>query len=108
MATKAVNQRPKPLKLLLRDAGYLGTLEEFQKILQDTLKEHYPGWTADDLVCRPNDALAYIRYVNVRSGCLGSYSLEHSTILKALLNLRKQKKLEKTRDKEATSTEDQG
>lgn len=89
---------------MLRRANYQGTLEEFHHQLRFHLKHFWPGWTADKLICNPREAVQYCDKINRWMLACECFQLNDETILKALLNLRKQKKLETQRGKETPSS----
>ena len=62
--------------------------EKFRERLIDNLIHMFSGTTIDDLVCTPTDALAFCN--SIREGVASEY-LSDIVILKALINIRKQK-----------------
>ena len=65
------------------------SVDAFRMRLIKRLIEWFPNRTIDGLICRPAEALSYCE--QMRSD-VGSYSLCDAVILKALVNIRKQKK----------------
>lgn len=62
--------------------------EKFRERLIDNLVSDFPEKTIDELICTPTDALDYCN--RIRQG-VGSECLSDVVILKALVNIRKQK-----------------
>ncbi len=58
----------------------------FRHRLEELKAATSPSWTVDDLVCHPNDAIAYCDHVRADMGCS---NLEDFLILKTLMNNRK-------------------
>ena len=67
-------------------AGYRGDVGRFQEIVIEIFQIGYEGWTDEELLCRPEDALAYCARVRKRAR---APNIPDVVILRTLTNLRK-------------------
>ena len=67
-------------------AGCATDAEAFRAIVRDTFREHFGGWTDEELKDRPRKAMRFCRLVRDR---MGGRRIPDPTILRTLTNLRK-------------------
>ncbi len=74
------------LKTALRKAGCELHPDTYKELLVDCLADMYKGQTIDELVCHPNEAIAFCGYVRRKASC---QALPDTLILRPLMNVRK-------------------
>jgi hypothetical protein len=82
-----VTDRRNPLTRKLQDEfKYEGDSRDFERLLWTTFTTNYPGFTIDELLCKPSKSLEYVRTIRAE---MNNSKLPEFLICKALINTRK-------------------
>lgn len=76
------------LESMLRDCGCDQAVSDFQDLLEELHKKHFPNWTVDEMLLHPEEAQFLCKDVRTKSP---TYSdIPDDLILRALMHRRKQ------------------